>query len=98
MHKRAFIVPSLEMPACRGTFMELVWGEYLGTPAAGGCRGAAVGRDEQPEGCDRRYRRTLVQTCGASGEPRARRKNVMFHYGNGALRRALLNNNFQMSV
>lgn len=79
--------------------MELVWGEYLGTPRCARVqRSRGKGETSKPEGRDRRYRRTLVQTCGASGEPRARRKNVMFHYGNGALRRALLNNNFQMSV
>lgn len=46
-------------------------------------------------------RHTFVQTnmyaARAGAESRALKQNVMFHYGNGALWRALLNNNFQMS-
>ena len=40
---------------------------------------------------------TNMYAAQAGAESRALKQNVMFHYGNGALWRALLNNNFQMS-
>lgn len=41
--------------------------------------------------------RTNMYPARARAESRALKQNVMFHYGNDALWRALLNNNFQMS-
>lgn len=39
----------------------------------------------------------VVSGMYSGGNRRALKQNVMFHYGNAALWRALLNNNFQMS-